>query len=116
MRRLSTLTILVLLLALVACAPSRAQDRQPGPGPLGPPAETPKTTGSGGTYYMRADGTAATRARATGPSSDPANCMNVSVHNGETFTPGDTILLCGDGGPFTSQIRVPSSGSRMAAW
>lgn len=66
---------------------------------------------SGTTHYMRADGTAPSKARATGPSSDPAKCMNVSVHNAETFTPGDTITICGDGGPFVSQIRIPSSGS-----
>jgi hypothetical protein len=37
--------------------------------------------------------------------------MNVAIHNGETFAPGNTILVCADGGPFTSPIKIPSSGS-----
>src|SRR3990167_10388665 len=63
------------------------------------------------TYYLRTDGTAANKAAAIGPGAIQANCMNVSVHNAETFSAGDIILLCDDGGTFTSGIVVPSAGS-----
>lgn len=63
------------------------------------------------TYYMRADGTAANKAAATGAGSTQANCMNVTVHDSETFSAGDIIILCDDGGTYRDQIDVPSSGS-----
>lgn len=65
----------------------------------------------GATYYLRADGTAANKAAASGPCGTAANCMNVSVHNGETFSAGDTIKVCDDGGVFYSQLTIPSSGT-----
>jgi len=49
------------------------------------------------TYYMRADGTAANKGAASGPGSTQSACMNVSVHNGETFSAGDIIILASDG-------------------
>ena len=63
------------------------------------------------TYYMRADGTAANKGAATGPGATQANCMNVSVHNAETFSAGDVIKICDDGGIFRETITPPSSGS-----
>ena len=64
------------------------------------------------TYMMRADGEAANKGAAE--DGDPAvvsECMNISVHNGETFDEGDTILLTDQGGVFRGQITTPSSGS-----
>ncbi len=47
------------------------------------------------TYYMRADGTAANKGAAGGPGSSQSACMNVSVHNGETFSDNDvTVTSC----------------------
>jgi hypothetical protein len=62
------------------------------------------------TYYVRADGTAANKAAATGPASEQSACMSPDVHNGETFDSGDEILISSQGGTYTSQIIVPSSG------
>lgn len=65
----------------------------------------------GATYYMRADGTAANKGAATGPCGTRANAMNVSVHNGQSFSAGDTIYLCDDGGDYKTQMNFTSSGS-----
>ncbi|MDH3267860.1 MAG: right-handed parallel beta-helix repeat-containing protein [Ignavibacteria bacterium] len=62
-------------------------------------------------YYMRADGTAANKAAATGPGSTQANCMSIATHDAQTFSAGDTIFVCDDGGVFRDQMDVPSSGS-----
>ncbi len=64
----------------------------------------------GGTYYMRADGTAAGKSAATSCSS-ATTAMSVASHNKQTFSPDDVIYLCGSGGTFTSSIIVPSSGT-----
>jgi len=61
------------------------------------------------TYYMRADGTA-TKANAIGPCSSASASMSVATHNAATFTAGDTIIVCGNGGVFSSQVTIPSSG------
>lgn len=63
------------------------------------------------TYYMRADGTAANKAAATGPATDASACMNVSVHNGETFSAGDVIVVSHRGGVYRATVIPPSSGS-----
>ena len=63
------------------------------------------------TYYMRADGTAANKAAASGPCGTQANCMSIATHNGETFSAGDTIVLCDTGGIYRDEMDVPSSGS-----
>ncbi|MCP4262757.1 MAG: right-handed parallel beta-helix repeat-containing protein [Planctomycetes bacterium] len=64
----------------------------------------------GTTYYMREDGSAANKEAAT--SCGAANTsMSVAMHNSETFSAGDVIELCDDGGNFTSKLTVPSSGS-----
>lgn len=63
------------------------------------------------TYYMRADGSAANKAAATGPTSSASACMNISVHNGETFSAGDTIVISDAGGNYVAELLVPSSGA-----
>lgn len=63
------------------------------------------------TYYMRADGSAANKAAAIGPTSDPTACMNTTVHNAQTFSAGDIILLSDLGGNYTTNLVVPSSGT-----
>src|SRR3990172_5515404 len=63
------------------------------------------------TYYIRADGTAANKGAASGPGSTQSACMNIAVHNGETFSAGDIIKLCDDGGIFRGAIVPPSAGS-----
>ena len=63
----------------------------------------------GQTYYMRADGVAAKGAATACNATSTA--MSITTHNATTFSPGDTIYLCGNGGDYKSTIRVPSSGS-----
>lgn len=67
---------------------------------------------------MRADGTAANKAAATGPVSDAGACMSLAVHNdvGTTFSDDDIILISDRGGTysgsgFTNLLICPSSGS-----
>ena len=64
----------------------------------------------GATWYLRADG----------DDSDPdcsessaccAGAMDMSDHNGDTFSAGDTIILCDDGGDYSTAMVVPSAGS-----
>lgn len=62
------------------------------------------------TYYVRADGTAANKSAAIGPSSDAAACMSVTVHNAETFSSGDIILLSSRGGIIRGGIVPPTAG------
>jgi hypothetical protein len=63
-------------------------------------------------YSVRADGTAANKAAALdGDKTVASECMNVSVHNGETFSAGDNINIWSNGGVYRSQITPPSSGS-----
>ncbi len=67
---------------------------------------------TGTTYYMRADGTAANKEAASGPCGTQANCMSIATHDADTYSAGDTIYLCDDGGVFRgNDIDVPSSGS-----
>jgi len=66
------------------------------------------------TYYMRADGTAANKAAATGPPSSASACMSIATHNGETFSPGDNFGISSQGGDYDCSainIAPPSSGS-----
>ena len=71
----------------------------------------------GATYYMRADGTAANAAAATGPCATAASCMSVTTHNASTFATGDTITVCDDGGEYTGDkwVTIPSSGSNSGS-
>jgi len=61
------------------------------------------------TYYIRQGGLAANKGAATGPGSTAANCMAPSVHNAETFSPGDILSLCADGGTIVEDELVPPS-------
>jgi hypothetical protein len=65
---------------------------------------------SGTTYYMRSDGTAANKAAATSCGA-VGTAMDEAGHNAETFSAGDIIYLCDDGGDYTTKISPPSSGS-----
>jgi len=65
----------------------------------------------GATYYMRSDGTAANKAAASGPCGTQANCMSIATHDADTYSAGDTIILCDDGGTYRDQMDIPSSGS-----
>ncbi|MDP2741739.1 MAG: hypothetical protein Q8O66_03590 [bacterium] len=60
------------------------------------------------TYYVRADGTAANRALATGPATDPSQAMSLAVYNSSIFSPGDTIYFSAQGGTYTSTTTLSS--------
>ena len=62
------------------------------------------------TYYLRADGTAANKAAATGCSA-ASTAMSIATHNSETFSAGDECHLCDDGGTYRATLIPPSSGS-----
>jgi len=66
---------------------------------------------NGATYYMRADGKAARKSTATSCSS-AATAMSVATHNKESFSRGDVISLCDDGGDYRTSIIAPSSGTK----
>jgi hypothetical protein len=61
------------------------------------------------TYYIRADGTAYSKTTATSCSS-PETAMHPDTHNVEVFEPGDTIVLCDDGGVIRSTVYPTSNG------
>jgi peptidoglycan/xylan/chitin deacetylase (PgdA/CDA1 family) len=71
----------------------------------------PVSTWAANVYYMRVDGTAANKAAATGPETDATKCMSVATHNTQTFSAGDIIYLCSNGGNFTTQILGRSNGT-----
>jgi hypothetical protein len=60
----------------------------------------------GATYYIAEGGSAANKEAATSCTS----AMSVTVHNSETFTAGDIIYLCDNGGYISAQIQPPSDG------
>lgn len=62
------------------------------------------------TYYMRADGVAASKVEATSCTS-AATAMSIATHNSQTFAGDDIIYLCNDGGNYTSILTPPSSGT-----
>lgn len=62
------------------------------------------------TYYMRADGSAANKAAATS-CDDATTAMSVTTHNAQTFSAGDTIYVCGNGGTYATELTNPSSGT-----
>ena len=66
-----------------------------------------------GTYHLRADGTA-NKAGATGCGS-ASTAMSIGTHNGQGFAPGDTIVLCDEGGVFRATLTPPSSGASGSA-
>lgn len=79
--------------------------------PPGPLSNFMVMGGNPGTFFMRADGTAANKGAAGGPGSSISACMDVSVHNGETFAAGDELVLASDGGDFLDQFTIPSAGA-----
>lgn len=66
-------------------------------------------------YYIREDGTAANKAAATGCGA-ASTAMSVATHNSETFSPGDFIYVCDEGGNITSEIIIPSDGSAAGGY
>lgn len=65
------------------------------------------------TYYLRANGTAATYDLATGPGSSQGDCMSIATHDaaGDVYLAGDVLKACADGGIFRDQLDFQSSGS-----
>ncbi len=59
---------------------------------------------------MRADGKAANKAAATSCAS-ASTAMSVATHNAATFSPGDVICLCANGGDYKASMIAPSSGA-----
>lgn len=76
---------------------------------LGMRSYRPIVGASPGTYYMRADGTAANKAAATDPS-DPSTAMSIATVNGETFAGGDLLPMSDQGGVYRDQLDPPSDG------
>ncbi len=62
------------------------------------------------TYYMRADGSAVNKAAATS-CDDASTAMSVTTHNSQTFSAGDIINVCGNGGTYSTELTNPSSGT-----
>ena len=62
------------------------------------------------TYYMRSDGSAVDKALASGCGS-ASTAMNATTHNKATFSAGDKIILCDDGGTYTIGLNTPSAGA-----
>jgi len=70
------------------------------------------------TYYMRADGTATTKATSTGPVTSASACMDLTHHNSYSFDPFDTIVVSDRGGDYrwdgtgylSSIMDISSSG------
>lgn len=60
------------------------------------------------TYYVGADGTSS-KAGATSPDSF-LTYMSLATHNASTFLPGDTIIVLGNHGIFSGNLKIPSSG------
>ena len=64
----------------------------------------------GSTYYVRGDGSAASKAGATSCSA-ASTAMSVTTHNAQTFSPGDSIVLCIEGGNIAGPLTPPTAGS-----
>jgi hypothetical protein len=62
------------------------------------------------TYCIRNDGSAGSKTAAT-DCLTVGNCINETVHNGETFAANDVILVCPHGGAFNLAVTTPSSGT-----
>ena len=62
------------------------------------------------TYYVAEGGTAANKAAATS-GTYPGGCMSVSVHNGETFSADDFVVIVADGGVIRRSMNGVSSGT-----
>lgn len=65
----------------------------------------------GTTYYIRADGTAANK-EATTSCTVAATAMSAATHNTQTFSAGDTICVCAEGGVLSANsLELTSSGA-----
>lgn len=63
----------------------------------------------GATYYVRADGTAGDKLESVGCSS-PADAMNLTTYSWQNYSPGDTIVVCGEGGVFRANFGIHFDG------
>jgi len=54
------------------------------------------------TYYMRADGTKGSKGTTACNSGSASDFMDVEDFNGESFSSGDTVVLCDDGNDYDS--------------
>jgi hypothetical protein len=64
---------------------------------------------------VRADGTAANKAAAVGPSTDATASMNVTTFNAQTFSDNDIVIFSSRGGAFNNvAVVIPSGGSTFA--
>ncbi len=71
----------------------------------------------GATYTMRSDGTRATKGTAACGSGSASDFMGISGHNSESFSPGDIIELCDDGGStYAGRMVTPSDGSAAGGY
>jgi hypothetical protein len=64
-----------------------------------------------GSYHLRPDGTASTKEAATACNS-PATAMNIDTYLRHDFAPGDSIVLCSEGGVFRSTLYARSGGTQ----
>lgn len=62
------------------------------------------------TYYVRADGQAQTKGEATGCGS-ASTALDLPLPGSMTFSPGDIIVLCHEGGVFRAGLTVSSNGT-----
>ena len=68
-------------------------------------------TVSAATYYVRADGTAANKAAAIGPTTEAVACMSMTTFNAQAYSDGDIIIFSNRGGDFVVSLIVPTGGS-----
>ena len=62
-------------------------------------------------YYVRADGSAANFAAATGPTTDATKCVNMSKANAASgLSAGSTLLFSDKGGDYTTQLKPAHAG------
>lgn len=65
----------------------------------------------GATYYIREDGAAANK-KATTSCTVASAAMSVATHNTQTFSAGDTICVCAEGGVLSANsLELTSSGA-----
>ena len=63
------------------------------------------------TYYVRADGTVTAAGKASATSCSAAStALSMAEHNNATLTAGDDVVLCHEGGTFTSVMTARVSG------
>lgn len=72
------------------------------------------TQSFGGTYYLRADGTAGNKSNATGCGSQ-STAMTIATLNSQSLAAGDTVILCNQGGVFRATLDLPWGTSGNSA-